>query len=139
MSRFQIGRLGLVPLMFICILISCEDTPVAPIELRGKVTNGSGEAGSVIVEIDYYLSTVADSSGNFRIEVHRDFLVDSLYAWVDTDEDGDWAEEEPFGFFHTRTDTVHAWSFQCRDQDVKNLSFDIPPRPIAVANPARGG
>jgi hypothetical protein len=102
-------------------LTSCdEDDPLAPnVALTGKVTNNSGVTGPIIVEVNSpNLRDVADAEGRYEIRVHRDFYVDSLYAWVDNDGNGQFTNGEPHGFYGR-------CPFQVRDIDVVNLNFGI--------------
>lgn len=110
-------------------LMSCgeESDPLAPnVALAGKVTNNSGASGAVIVEIDSYLRCVANGTGGYQINIHRDFYVDSLYAWVDKDGNGKYNAGEPFGFYRVANNPSCARSFQVRDSDITNLNFSIP-------------
>ncbi|HER43420.1 MAG TPA: hypothetical protein ENO08_03065, partial [Candidatus Eisenbacteria bacterium] len=76
----------------VCILVlllwfsSCEDSedPLAlTISVSGTVTNNSGHSGTVIVEIDYNKRDIADAEGRYSIPLHKDYYIDSLYAYVD--------------------------------------------------------
>ena len=111
-----------VTMLLICVLVcSCgdEDDPLAPdIVLSGTVTNNSGTAGTIIVEIDHSKRDVADVLGHFVIRVHNDFLVDSLYAWVDENSNSFFDAGEPHGAYPT--------SFHVRSSNVGNLNFSIP-------------
>lgn len=111
-----------VTMLLVCALVcSCgdEDDPLAPnILLSGTVTNNSGVAGTIIVEIDHNLRDVADVLGHFVIQVHQDFLVDSLYAWVDENSNSFFDAGEPFGEYPT--------SFHVGSSSMGNLDFSIP-------------
>ncbi|UCH84146.1 MAG: hypothetical protein JSW50_00200 [Candidatus Latescibacterota bacterium] len=124
---------GMLTWVLIVVVLSCgvtgceKDDPLEPnVTLSGQVTNSSGQTGTVIVEIDYYLRDTTDPQGRFEIQVHRDFFVDSLYAWVDCDGDGRCTHDEPHGFYHGKGDSLRARSFQVRDYDISGLNFDIP-------------
>jgi hypothetical protein len=108
-------------LLISALVCSCgdEDDPLAPeVLLSGTVTNNSGVAGTIIVEIDRNLRDVADVQGHFVIRVHKDFLVDSLYAWVDENANSSFDAGEPNGAYPS--------SFHVRSSNIGNLNFSIP-------------
>jgi hypothetical protein len=112
------------------LLVGCgEDEDKSPLtrnlSLSGKVTNKTPASGSLIVEIDYNLKDVADGEGHWAIPVHQDFLVDSLYAYVDSDGNGSWSNGEPFGFYHSDAQPNRAKSVHVRNSDVPNLDITI--------------
>ena len=99
----------------------CEDeeSPLTTeITISGTVTNNSSESGKIIVEIDYYLRDAANLQGEYEINVHRDFYVDSLYAWVDVNLDSKCNNGEPHGAYPS--------AFQVRNMNVTNVDFSIP-------------
>jgi len=91
--------------------------------LSGTVTNNSGVSGTIYVEIQYNLRDVADGSGRWSILVHDDYYVDSLYSYVDVNEDDNYDPGEPFGFYGGNST---AKGFLVRNMDVSNLNFSIP-------------
>ena len=126
-----ISRHVLWALVAVCVsVVSCaeEDDPLAlSVAIRGIVTNNSGVAGAIIVEIDHNMWSGANSEGHYEIMVRRDFYVDSLYAWVDKDGDKRYTRGEPNGFYHSKDTPGRAKSFQVRDTAVSNVNFEIPP------------
>lgn len=111
-----------ITLLLVCAFIcacSEEDDPLAPsVILSGTVTNNSGVEGQIIVEIDHNLRDVADVLGYFTIIVHKDFIVDSLYAWVDENANSFYDAGEPSGAYPS--------SFHVRNSNIANLNFTIP-------------
>jgi hypothetical protein len=113
-----------IPLLAIGLFVTLtgcgdEESPLTTdITVSGTVTNNSGESGKIIVEIDYYLRDMANLKGEYAINVHRDFYVDSLYAWVDLNLDNKYNSGEPHGVYPTK--------FQVRNMNVTNLNFTIP-------------
>jgi hypothetical protein len=85
--------------------------------LSGTVTNNSGVDGAIIVEIDHNLRDTADVLGYFTIIVHKDFIVDSLYAWVDENANSFYDAGEPSG--------AYPQSFHVRNSNIANLNFAI--------------
>ena len=129
MIRVHSFLASIVAMVLVLILVGgCEeDDPLEPnVSLGGRVANNSGVAGSIIVEVDSYLRCVADAAGRDEMKTHRDFYVDSLYAWVDKDGNGKYDAGEPFGFYAMTSDSRRAQSFQIRDVDITNLNFSIP-------------
>lgn len=109
-------------LLLACSLIfacSDDDDPVGKnVILSGTVTNSSGIDGSIIVEIDQNFRDVADVLGHFTFVVQQDYLVDSLYAWVDENANAFYDAGEPFGFYPS--------SFHVGNSNIANLDFTIP-------------
>jgi hypothetical protein len=129
--EISLKSIGLATLLILVLSCSCakEDNPLEPnVVLSGKVTNSSGASGTIIVEIEYYIRDTADSQGYYALKVHADFFVDSLYAWVDKDGNGKYTKGEPFGFYHSQHDSVHANSFHVRNNDISGLDIDIRQR-----------
>lgn len=118
-----IAVIVLTALLFAC---SDKDDILAPDNvLSGTVANNSGVTGTIYVEIQYNLRDKADGSGRWAISVHDDYYVDSLYAYVDVNDDDNYDPGEPFGFYHNSGESV-AKGFLVRNMDVSNLNFSIP-------------
>ncbi|MDD4857475.1 MAG: hypothetical protein PHD74_05130 [Candidatus Krumholzibacteria bacterium] len=127
----KLGRsssIGLVILLAMLCSNGCEkeDTLAPNISISGTVTDNSGYAGTIIVEIDYNRRDIANSAGQYSIAIHTDFYVDSLYAWVDRDGNSAYTAGEPFGFYHSSTELDRAKSIHARDSDIGNINFSIP-------------
>ena len=116
-------------IIFMTLHLACSDKNdiLAPDNvLSGTVTNNSGVSGTVFVEIQYNLRDVADGNGRWAISVHDDYYVDSLYAYVDVNDDDNYDPGEPFGFYHYAGDNTVAKGFLVRNMDISNLNFSIP-------------
>lgn len=122
----------LVVVLFLSILTfltACEkneDVFTPNVLISGTVTNNSGINGTIFVEIQYNMRDIADSNGKYAIKVYRDYLVDSLYAYVDSNGSETYTPGEHFGFYHNPADPDHAVSIHVRSSDVKNINFAIP-------------
>jgi hypothetical protein len=121
--RFTFG------LLLVVVLSSCgeENDPLATdIVLSGKVTNNSGQSGTVIVEIDHNKRDIADAEGFYAIPLRANFLVDSLYAFADKNKNGVYTSGELFGFYKSSQNSTRAQKIHVRTSDVRNVNFSIP-------------
>jgi hypothetical protein len=120
---------GFIALLFAVLFGSCgeDKDPLAPsVSVSGTVTNNSGHSGTIIVEITHNARDIADTSGAYSIAVHKDYYVDSLYAWVDLDGSGTYTAGEPFGFYHSIAYPTDAKSFHVRSSNIIGIDFSIP-------------
>jgi hypothetical protein len=111
------------------ILASCgeESDPLEPdVAISGRVTNLSGDTGEIYVEISPSKRTKASPAGLYVIQVHRDFYVDSLYAYVDVGANDQYDPGEPYGFLHSSSNPTVALPIHVRDQPVPNVNIEIP-------------
>jgi hypothetical protein len=112
------------------ILLSCSDDtedPFTPsISVSGTVTNNSGVGGTIIVEIDYNRRDLADPDGKYSIGITKEYYIDSLYAWVDQDENDRYTAGEPLGFYHSVSEPERAKPIHARNYDITNINFTIP-------------
>jgi hypothetical protein len=116
-------------LALILWLSGCEDKedPLAlTISVSGTVTNNSGYSGTVIVEVDHNIRDVADSEGYYSIPLHNDYYIDSLYAYVDLNQNNAFTVGEPYGFFHYQDEPSLAQPIHVRSSNVTNITFTIP-------------
>jgi hypothetical protein len=110
------------------ILVSCsEDDPLEPsVSVSGRVTNDSGETGNIWVEITRNKRVKATPAGNYVLPVHKDFYVDSLYAYVDVSANNQYDQGEPYGFYHSSGAPDVARPIHLRSQSVPNVNITIP-------------
>ena len=111
------------------ILASCseKDDPLEPsISISGRVTNNSGESGTVYVEVTRTKKAQATPAGYYLLPVTKDFYVDSLYAYVDVSGNAQCDQYEPYGFLHSSSDPGVALPIHVRDQSVPNVNIEIP-------------
>jgi hypothetical protein len=123
------AALGLVLLLAVFFSDGCEDKEdvLSPsISVSGRVTNNSGYAGTIVVEIDHNLRDRADTGGQYSIGIHKDFYIDSLYAWVDRDGNDIYTQGEPFGFYHSSAEPHRAKAIHARGTNIVNIDFSIP-------------
>ncbi|MCX5753108.1 MAG: hypothetical protein NTW97_05610 [Candidatus Krumholzibacteria bacterium] len=123
------ARIGWALFLAALVFIGCdkkEDVLAPSIAVSGKVTNNSGQAGTIFVEIDHNLRDIADAGGLYSIGIHKDFYIDSLYAWVDKDGNSAYTAGEPFGFYHSSADPLRAKAMQARSTNIGNINFSIP-------------
>jgi len=121
--------IGLVLFLSVFFSDGCdkkEDLLSPSISVSGKVTNNSGSAGTIIVEIEYNLRDMADTEGQYSIGIHKDFYVDSLYAWVDRDGNNIYTQDEPFGFYRSSAEPLRAKPIHARSTNIGNIDFSIP-------------
>ena len=120
---------------FICILVvitifcGCEEEDellTLTISVSGTVTNNSGQSGTIIVEIDYNIRDFADGEGHYSIPLHKDYYIDSLYAYVDLDGNKAFSVGEPYGFFHHEDEPNCAQPIHLRSSSLTNINFTIP-------------
>ncbi len=103
-----------------------ETDPLArTVGVSGKVTNSSAQSGTIIVQIQYNLRDVADSEGRYTIMVHRDFYIDSLYAYVDVNGNGQFDQTERYGFYRSGPNAIHATPIHVRSSDINNIDITI--------------
>jgi len=129
LSHRRIGCLIAGAVAACALAASCgsDDDPLSPtVALSGQVSNLSGETGAIIVEIRHDLRNRADNGGRWMIFVHKDFYVDSLYAWVDANGNGLYDGGEAYGFYHSQNEPNKALSFRVRNTNVPQLNFTIP-------------
>jgi hypothetical protein len=123
------ARIGLALLAAAVLFNGCgkkEDVLAPSISVSGRVTNSSGQAGTIVVEIDHNLRDIADAGGQYSIGIHKDFFIDSLYAWVDLDGNGAYTVDEPFGFLHSSANPQRAMTMHARSTNIGNIDFSIP-------------
>jgi hypothetical protein len=111
------------------VLMSCseENDLLEPsIAISGRVTDNSGQSGDVYVEVSRSKRTKVNPNGSYVLPVHKDYYIDSLYAYVDVSGNQQYDQNEPYGFLHSSSNHALAQPIHVRDQSVPNVNIEIP-------------